>query len=186
MRDPTTRLQILVSVGVLAVALGAGAWYGVQQPQPPPVAAMTPDVPIADVGDVVTVHVSGAVAEPGLVVIRAGGRIAEAIAAAGGALPAADLGALNLAAVVRESEHIMIPESGSETRTGSGRDRGIDLNLATAQELESLPGVGPVLAARIVDDRETHGLFEAVEDLLDVPGIGEAKLAMMRDAIGSP
>ncbi len=99
----------------------------------------------------------------------------------------ADLTAINLASVVRGGERIVVPDNNpSAFNAAPVMDAGVDLNLAGVSDLESLPGVGPVLANRIVDFREEHGPFSTVEDLLDVPGIGEAKLALMRDAISRP
>ena len=135
------------------------------------------------------VHVAGWVKRPGLVELASGGRVADAVAAAGGALPGADLSALNLAAPLRDGDQIRVPAPGEAAAMGSAggdADAPVDVNRASAAELERLPGVGPVLAQRIVDYREEHGPFATAEDLLDVPGIGEAKLAELRDAISLP
>ncbi len=133
------------------------------------------------------VHVSGAVVDAGLVTVSPGSRVADVIAAAGGADRNADLSRLNLAAPVRDAEHVHVPER-SDDGVGALPDTedGIDLNTATAGELEELPGVGPVLAARIVGYRDEHGPFSTVEDLLDVAGIGEAKLAQLRVGLRVP
>ena len=137
----------------------------------------------------VTVHIAGAVAAPGLVQLAENARVADAIAAAGGSLPGADLSALNLASPVRDGDRIVVPAFGDDGRpapsTGAEEGR-VRINTATAGELEALPGVGPVLARRIIEYREAHGGFAEIEDLLDVPGIGEAKLASMREAIALP
>jgi competence protein ComEA len=124
---------------------------------------------------------------PGVAVVSANGRVSDAIAAAGGATRDADLSRLNLAATIRDGDHITVP--GHEEQgifTPAVEEPGIDINNSTASRLEGLPGVGPVLAARIVAYRDTNGPFGEVEDLLDVPGIGEAKLAGMRDDIAFP
>ena len=134
----------------------------------------------------VTVYVSGAVLHPGLVEIEAPARVADAIAGAGGALPFARLSSINLAAPISDGQQVDVPAidaEGSSTAVDSGK---VAINRADAQELESLPGVGPVLAKRIFDYRELNGPFETVEDLLDVPGIGEGKLAALRDAVIVP
>lgn len=118
--------------------------------------------------------------------------MADAIAAAGGLRPGAETSAVNLAAPLRDGEQIVIPGpassgpvpgGGSSATDSEGRVR---INLATSIELETLPGVGPVLAARIIEFREERGPFTTVEDLLDVPGIGEAKLASLRDYLIVP
>jgi competence protein ComEA len=139
----------------------------------------------------VTLHVSGAVASPGLVHVPVGSRVADAIAAAGGVLPGADVGSLNLAAPVRDGEQVRVAD-GAELGTAGGGggdppdDGRIHVNEADAATLELLPGVGPVLAVRILAHRQEHGPFTAVEDLLDVPGIGEGRLAAMRDVVAIP
>ena len=179
-------LQITI-VGIASVAvLGAAIWFGIPSSTVP---GASDDGAIVFEGDRapsrISVHVSGAVVRPGLAELPDGSRIADAVAAAGGASVSADLGALNLATTVRDGDHIVVPERGEGSRANV--DSGlVDINRATASELETLPGVGPVLAQRIVDHRSKHGLFTDVEDLLDVSGIGEAKLALMREAIASP
>jgi competence protein ComEA len=126
------------------------------------------------------------VVAPGLVEIARSGRIADAIAAAGGTTSLANLAAINLAAPLRDGEQIVVPSvmvAGPGDGVADGRVR---LNTATARQLEEISGVGPVLAERIIAVRSELGGFESVEDLLDVPGIGEAKLAAMRDAVVVP
>jgi competence protein ComEA len=135
----------------------------------------------------ITVHVAGAVRSPGLVTLRAGDRVAHAVAAAGGALAVADLSVLNLAATVGDGDQVTVPVKGEQptaSASSGARDDGlVDVNHASVADLEFLPGVGPVLAQRIFDYRKEHGPFATVEDLLDVPGIGEGKLASLRDAL---
>jgi competence protein ComEA len=186
--DNANRYRIAIGASAVLVAVVAGMWWGTRAPEPVPV--------VVDVGEVdptreatITVHVSGAVASPGLVQLVPGARVADAVAAAGGALPVADLGRVNLAADIGDGEQIEIPASGPETDrsgTGGASDTGVDLNRASVEELQQLPGVGPVLAGRIVDHRDEFGAFESVEDLLDVAGIGEAKLEQLRSAVSRP
>lgn len=148
------------------------------------------------------VHVAGAVARPGVVTVPGGSRVADALAAAGGLRADADPDRLNLAAVLRDGERVAVPAAGqpapalAEGGGGSsggpgGGSRGggsggeeqvgtVDLNTATAAELEELPGVGPSTASAIVEHRSTSGPFRSVEDLLDVRGIGDAKLEQLR------
>ncbi len=133
----------------------------------------------------VLVNVSGAVAEPGLHRLPAGSRVADAIARAGGPTPGARLEAVNQAATVRDGDHIVVPAEQASAGQPVGR---ISLNRATARELEALPGIGPVLAQRIVDHRERlvreRGAgFRSIEELLNVPGIGPGRLAAIRDEV---
>jgi competence protein ComEA len=133
------------------------------------------------------VHVSGAVLVPGMIEVPSGSRVADAVAAAGGALPDADLTMLNLAAPVGDGQHLVVPVAGAGNgAAGSSADDRVRINTAGVADLERLPGVGPVLAERIVRHREAYGPFGAVEDLLDVPGIGEAKLAALRESVRLP
>ncbi len=179
------RIGTIIVALALATALGAGAWYGSKGDSPVSVPAVG-GVSYTTVPETIIVHVSGAVRRPGLVTVPSSARIADVIAAAGGAGLGADLGGLNLAATVRDGDQVVVPMPGETPPGGGNSNRGIDLNRSSAAELEELPGVGPVLAARIVAFRELNGPFSAVEDLLDVGGIGEAKLEAMRDAIETP
>jgi len=119
----------------------------------------------------VVVDVSGAVEAPGLVTLAAGDRVADAIDAAGGASADAVLDGLNLARHVTDGEQILVPHRGDGADSGGGL---VNLNQANADVLEQLPGVGPVLAARIVADRDANGPFATLEDLGRVPGVGDA------------
>lgn len=147
-------------------------------------------------GAEVVVHVAGLVAKPGVVTLPAGSRVVDAIQAAGGAEPGVDLAPLNLARVLADGEQVLVgvdppPGSGpvgepgaggtgTETGTGGGEagtGGPIDLNTATVADLDTLPGIGPTLAQRILDWRAEHGRFSAVEELREVTGIGEQKFA---------
>ena len=184
------RVHIAGAALVLVVAGLAGAWLGVPHSDPPPVAIErrgTPGTPETGTApNPITVYVAGAVHVPGLVTLAAGDRIADAIFAAGGALYSAELSGLNLAAIVHDGDQVTVPVRGTPVapgpHAGSNAEGLVDVNAATAEDLEALPGVGPVLARRIFDYREEHGRFSAIEDLLDVPGIGEGKLATLREA----
>jgi competence protein ComEA len=133
-------------------------------------------------GGSITVHVSGAVAHPGLVELPAGARMADAVAAAGGASTDADLAGVNLAEPLSDGTRVIVPGPGIGV-AGSGGDGRIRLATASAEELTTLPGIGPVLAERIVAHREEVGAFDTVDDLLDVSGIGERLLAGLRDLV---
>lgn len=184
-RDPSNLAMTVTGLAVLTVIVGA-VWFGLgadaTAPVPPPAAA-----PPSSNVETIRVHISGAVSAPGVVELPPDAIVADAVAAAGGAVGSADLASINLAATLRAGERIVVPDL--TQRVGGisqSADGGIDLNGATAAQLESLPGVGPVLAERIVSHRTERGPFQTVEDLLDVPGIGEAKLAQMRDSILHP
>ena len=136
------------------------------------------------------VHVAGAVARPDVYSLPPGAILQDAIAAAGGLQAQADLSRLNLAQPLADGQRIEVPlqvetaaSSGSQSVTSEGR---LKLNSATAPELEQLPGVGPVLAQKIIDYREQYGPFQRIEDLLQVDGIGPAKLEGLRDLIVVP
>ncbi|MDJ0925240.1 MAG: ComEA family DNA-binding protein [Acidimicrobiia bacterium] len=172
------------AMALVVIAVGATLWYGRTTPQPAPL--------LLDSGDPtessITVHVAGAVASPGLVVVPQDARVADVIAAAGGSTRDADLSRVNLAAPLRDGEQIVIPNHTPDVGLESAiaADGRIHINRASASEMESLPGVGPVLANRIVAYRDGNGPFVVVEDLLSVAGIGEAKLAALRDAVAVP
>ncbi|MFT4838064.1 MAG: competence protein ComEA [Nonlabens sp.] len=145
----------------------------------------------------VVVHVAGAVAAPGLVVLSAGARVADAVAAAGGATADAATAGLNLARRLVDGEQVWVP-TGAEVAAGlapaaaamrsasAGQlpDGRVDLNWADATMLETLPGVGPVLAGRIIAYRDTNGPFGDASQLRSVPGIGEATWLQLRDLVG--
>ena len=168
---------------VVTAAFGAALYYGQPSTQAVAPAGTAPVVSV----DSITVHVSGAVVAPGLVEIPWSARVADAIAAAGGSAADANLAGVNLAAPVRDGEQIVVPALGGAGAASPARNDGrVPLNTATSSDLESIPGVGPVLAERIVAARDERGGFGAVEDLLDVAGIGEAKLAAIRDLVAVP
>lgn len=147
------------------------------------------------VAPAVVVHVAGAVARPGLVRLPAGARVADAIDAAGGLRPDADLDRLNLAAPLVDGQRVWVPIVGRDAppevdptgggagAVGAAAPAIVDLNTAGETELESLPGIGPSTAQAILDQRRRVGRFKAVDDLLDVRGIGPAKLAAIRDRV---
>ena len=148
-------------------------------------------------GAVVVVDVAGAVVVPGVYELADGARADDAIQVAGGLAADADVEALNLAAPLRDGDRLYVPHVGVPVPTvvqpmgGGGAQAGtslpaagpIDLNRATAEQLDVLPGIGPATAAAIVTYREQVGPFAAVDDLLNVPGIGPAKLDALRDLV---
>lgn len=143
----------------------------------------------------VSVHVVGRVAHPGLFALPAGARVDDALKAAGGALPGTDLAALNLARVVSDGEQIPVGVPGATAvpaQPGAAAPAGgkgasattvVDLNTATAEQLEGLPGIGPVMAANILDWRRQHGRFTSVDQLREIRGIGERRFEELRPRV---
>jgi len=132
----------------------------------------------------VVVHVVGQVVQPGLVRLPEGSRVADAVEAAGGAVPDADLTAVNLARTLVDGEQVVIPRPGEQpVAGGSAGSTLLDLNTADAAALDGLPGIGPVLATRIVDWRTKHGAFAVVDELAEVTGIGPSLLGGVRDLV---
>jgi len=217
LRDPRRRTALLGLVGAAAV-LWLGWWL--LAPVPPPVELTLPRADASEgappaataggsavpsggstttttVGEELVVHVAGAVASPGVVTVRAGGRVADAVAAAGGLRPDADANRVNLAAPLEDGSRVYVPVVGEERepevlaaepppgREGEpGAATGpVDVNRATAEELQRLPGIGPATAAAIVAHREANGPFRSVDQLDDVRGIGPAKLEQLRSLV---
>lgn len=149
--------------------------------------------PPTTVGNVVVVHVAGSVVTPGVVELPAGSRVIDAIEAAGGGTLIADFDQLNLAAKLVDGERVFVPKLGqvvpldptSNPSSGSsGASAGpINLNTATAAQLEELPGIGPALAAAIIDERNRRGGFRSINELREVRGIGEKRFADLRDHV---
>ncbi len=183
--------------GLLVVGLGAGALWWTTGQQPVPIDTTLPLVEPSSVTTTtvppgpVVVHVAGAVAAPGVQRLEAGSRVIDAVDAAGGLRAEADAGRVNLAAELVDGTQVYVPAVGEVTPAsagGAGGDSGddggpIDLNIADQAALETLPGVGPATASSIIDHRERNGPFASVEGLLEVRGIGEAKLAQLRDLV---
>ncbi|GLZ55297.1 ComEA family DNA-binding protein [Actinomycetospora sp. NBRC 106378] len=183
-------------VVVAAVVAGIGVWGGrpVAEPVPPlPVVAGAPSssAVVPPAGGRVVVHVAGKVRRPGLVTVAEGARVGEAVEAAGGPLPRVDLTSLNLAARVVDGQQIVVgapaaapvaaPAAGpAAAPAGDGK---LDLNAATLEQLDGLPGVGPVTAKKILDWRTQNGRFAAVEQLREIPGIGEARFGTLRELV---
>ncbi len=166
----------LIALLVWALARPAAPAVLASDATPTPAASAAPAPSVSTVGPMAVVHVAGAVATPGLVELRPGERVADAIERAGGSLEEADLSALNLARVPVDGEQISVPLVGE---ADAKEDSTVRLNSADAAALEGLPGVGPVTAANIVADREANGPFTSLDDLQRVPGIGPALVARL-------
>ena len=180
----------LVLVGVVAAAVAAVLLLrghpSVQPVEVPPVLAGAPQAAPTSRSEVV-VAVAGRVRRPGLVHLPAGSRVADALAAVGGALPAGADGLLNLARRLVDGEQVLVgvaaPGGSPPGAVGGSPPGQLDLNAAAAGDLDGLPGIGPVLAQRIVDWRTEHGRFASVDQLREVAGIGEAKYQSMKSKV---
>lgn len=165
--------------------LGGG---GAATPAVTPVVAPAHAKPAA--AKLLVIDVAGAVRRPGLYRLRSGSRIDDAIAAAGGPTAKAQLDSVNLAAPVADGEQVVVPGRGaagvaaaSPPAAGSSSSAPLDLNSATLEQLENLPGIGPVTAQKILDYRQQHGAFHSVAELQGVPGIGPAHMAQLKGLV---
>jgi competence protein ComEA len=133
----------------------------------------------------VVVDVAGKVRHPGIVRLPVGSRVDDAVRAAGGPLPGASYDGLNRARKLADGEQVLVgvPASTGGAAGGAGQDGRVDLNLADATALDGLPGIGPVLAQKIVDWRTEHGRFASIDQLREVGGIGESKFAALKNKV---
>lgn len=198
---PRSQLAVYVAAAIAIALLGARYVSAAQDAAPPegPTAAVRVEEEGAGEGDGrAVVHVAGAVREPGVYRLREGDRVADAVDRAGGATGRADLTLLNLAAEVEDGRQVVVPERGAagsgaaagggDGAAGTGATGGaqappVNLNTATLEQLDTLEGVGPGIAQRILDYRDEQGSFGNVDELGQVPGIGEKRLAALRDKV---
>lgn len=177
--DPARHgVAALAVVALLAAAL-AGFLLLRGRPSEQPVSAPPVVGASATSGPELVVDVAGRVRHPGLVRLRPGARVDDALRAAGGVLPGTSTGTLNLAAKVEDGQQVLVGLAGPAPQAG-GAPALLDLNTATAQDLDALPGIGPVLADRIVSWRTEHGRFGSVDQLREVSGIGESKYQSLK------
>ncbi|PRY02676.1 ComEA family DNA-binding protein [Allonocardiopsis opalescens] len=156
----------------------------------PPATSADPTRP-APSASLLVVHVGGRVREPGVLTLPTGSRVVDALAAAGGAEPGADTDTLNLARVLVDGEQILVnttappapPGQAPAAPPGTAGAAPINLNTATVQQLDSLPGIGPVLAERIIRHRTANQGFTSIDQLRDVSGIGEARFADLAELV---
>ena len=183
---PVFKRSFFILLAIAAAALGVTALT-----LPPESATISLDEATAP-EEAVAVYVTGAVRSPGVVRLTAGDRVERAIAACGGALPTADLSGVNLAQVAADGSQIRVPEKAAakaalgaaEARPeGAATSDRILINSADEKALDSLPGIGPVMAKRIVEYRSKYGAFQKPEDLKKVRGIGDATFEKLKDRI---
>lgn len=133
------------------------------------------------------VDVAGAVRRPGLYRLATGARVDDAVAAAGGGTARADIASVNLAAPLSDGEQVLVPARGAAGAVGAATGNTIvDLNSATAEQLDTLPGIGPSTAAKIVAYRQQHGAFHSLAELDAISGIGPSKLAELKGLVTPP
>ncbi|MER7012595.1 ComEA family DNA-binding protein [Saccharopolyspora sp. NPDC000359] len=186
--DPgrTGVLAIALLAAVLLLGMAAMAWTSrsAAEPAPPPVLPPPPLPAATTSAPELVVSVVGRVNRPGLVTVEPGSRVADAVEAAGGVLPDTDLTGLNLARRLSDGEQlhvaVPVPPQAQSGQTGDGK---VDLNTATEEQLDELPGIGEVTAKRIVRWRTEHGRFDSVEQLREVGGIGRSRFARLRELV---
>jgi competence protein ComEA len=191
-----SRSELALIVLLALAVVGAGLVVIVRSSDPPaPAVERVAATPAAEASPSpsgrVVVHVSGQVTTPGVYELPEGSRVQDALEAAGGPLAEADPNALNLAAVLADGQKVTIPKPGevlADDGTGTAQGAGVpgarvNLNLATQAQLEELPGVGPVLAQRIITHRQTKGRFTSPRQLLEVSGFGPKKYESVKDQI---
>ncbi len=181
------RFRGYITLTLVYLVIWWGTVYYLRRPPGEPITIIYPTP--SPVSETVVVYVSGVVARPGVYELGAGARVSDALELAGGALEGAELAQVNLARRVRDEDQIYIPRVGEEVRfspsAGSSGEREgpININTDTAAELESLLGIGEVIAQRIVEYREKNGPFETIEDIKKVSGIGEKTFEQLKDRI---
>jgi competence protein ComEA len=187
---PVSRRRALVLAAaallLLAVAGRTLAGAGAAAEQQPTAAELVAE-PSTRASKLV-VHVAGAVGEPGLYRLPEGSRVADAVARAGGAAASADTSAINLAAPLVDGMQVVVPARveaapGGDTPVAAATAGRVSLSSATIEELDTLPGIGPVTAQKIVDHRAAHGGFRSVDDLDAIPGIGPARVEQLRELV---
>ena len=179
------RVAIVGALSLLLVTAGAFIYF--RRPTPEPLEILEPPVTPTPTPVLMAVYVTGAVQEPGVYYLPEESRVQDALEAAGGATGEADLDRVNLAKRVRDEDQVYFPEVGEEnlpsTSTGGSGAGLININSASAVELEDLPGIGPVLAQSIVEHREDHGPFADIEGIMDVRGIGQGVFEDIRELV---
>jgi len=179
------RIPIVGALTTLLVIAGAGIYA--RRPTPQPIEIVEPSPTAMPSPVKLAVYVTGAVLNPGVYTLPEEARVQDALEAGGGPTADADLDRVNLAQRVRDEDQIHFPEIGEEnlpsTSTGGSGQGLIDINTASAEELERLPNIGPTLAQSIIDHRTALGPFATIEGIMDVRGIGEGLFEEIRELI---
>jgi competence protein ComEA len=184
-----SRTQVAV-YGAIAVALlfiGARAVRGEDggggEPYESYSTSAEPSISVEEGGTDVVVDVTGAVLKPGVYRMPAGSRVNDAVRRAGGATGKASLDSINLAARLADGQQVVVPEEGSSVPSAETEDGPISLGSATAEELDTIDGIGPVTAEGIIDFREEHGGLSSVDQLDQISGIGPATMEALRERL---
>jgi competence protein ComEA len=190
--DPGRRAAVLLAAVVLlgAAVAATAVWRGRPVPQPAPPLPAVAAASASSAAELV-VSVAGQVVRPGLVRLPAGARVADALQAAGGPVPGADLAGVNLARRLTDGEHVLLAPGAGQAPAAAQlageapavNGSKVNLNTASLAELDALPGVGPVTARRILDWRAANGRFGSVDQLREVDGIGETRFAQLRELV---
>jgi competence protein ComEA len=182
---PVSRRQaITVTLGLAVVLLLGARWLDRPAATPPSAAAPVRVRAAPAVRPRVTVDVTGAVRRPGLYRLPDGSRVADALERAGGPTRKAFLEGVNLAAPLADGQQVLVPREAATGGAVPGTVAGpVSLSAATLEQLDTLPGVGPVTAQKILDYRAAHGTFRSVEELDAVPGIGPATVDELREVV---
>ena len=197
MADLTPRqLALCVAAAVLMVVLGISQLRrgGGGEPAAPPEPATIAVEESGGGGERLMIHVAGAVRRPGVYRLRSGARVDDAVQRAGGATRRADLGGLNLAAELEDGRQVLVPVRARPGGGGAAATAGgaasapvpgqpVNLNTATLEQLDTLSGIGPLTAQKILDFREERGGFGSIEELGEIPGIGDKRLASLREEV---
>jgi competence protein ComEA len=182
---PPARRRLLAGALLLGLVLLLGGRHLLHAGTPAQASPAPAAVPIeAEQGPELVVHVVGAVQRPGLYRLAHGSRVADAVTRAGGPTRRADVSLVNLAAPLADGIQVVVPVKAApgQPSAGATAEGPVHLNIATLEQLDSLPGVGPVTAQKILDYRQKNGAFSSLDELDAIPGIGPARIEQLRDA----
>jgi competence protein ComEA len=184
---------VIISALVIVILVGVG-WLWTKRPRPEPLTISTPTLQPTPTPAPLRVYVTGAVAHPDVYFLPPQSIVKDAIAAAGGATDEADMDRINLAVELSDQQQVYVPRKGEEEGVAAPPDGNVadpasaagtkvNINRASITELDTLPGVGPAIAQRIVDYRTEYGDFSTIEDITNVKGIGPATFEKLKDQI---